>query len=64
MLRGSSIAEHSNAVLAAIASEAAVGAGLPDGCIGQVAGGGREELAELATQDRVVDLMCRAVAMA
>src|ERR1700728_878413 len=34
VLRGSSIAEHSNAVLAAIASEAAVGAGLPGGCVG------------------------------
>ncbi len=57
VLRGSSIAEHSNAVLAGIASEAAVGAGLPDGCVGHVAGGGREELAELATQTDVVDLI-------
>jgi len=57
VLRGSSSAAHSNAVLAAIASEAAVGAGLSDGCIGLVAGGGREELAELATQEGVVDLL-------
>jgi glutamate-5-semialdehyde dehydrogenase len=57
VLRGSSSAAHSNAVLAAIASEAAVGAGLPDGCIGLVAGGGRQELAELATQEGVVDLL-------
>jgi glutamate-5-semialdehyde dehydrogenase len=57
VLRGSSTAEHSNAVLASIASEAAVGAGLPDGCVGLVAGGGREDLAELATQDGVVDLL-------
>jgi glutamate-5-semialdehyde dehydrogenase len=57
VLRGSSSATHSNAVLAAIASEAAVAAGLPDGCIGLVAGGGREELAELATQEGVVDLL-------
>jgi glutamate-5-semialdehyde dehydrogenase len=57
VLRGSSTAEHSNAVLAAIASEAAVRAGLPDGCVGLVAGGGREELAELATQTDTVDLI-------
>jgi glutamate-5-semialdehyde dehydrogenase len=57
VLRGSSTATHSNAVLAEIAAQAAVGAGLPDGCIGLVAGGGREELAELATQDGLVDLL-------
>ncbi|HWI06210.1 MAG TPA: glutamate-5-semialdehyde dehydrogenase [Solirubrobacteraceae bacterium] len=57
VLRGSSSAAHSNAVLAAIASEAATGAGVLDGAIGLVAGGGREELAELATQDGVVDLI-------
>ncbi|MFZ1154456.1 MAG: aldehyde dehydrogenase family protein, partial [Solirubrobacteraceae bacterium] len=53
VLRGSSTAAHSNAVLASIASQAAVQAGLPQGCIGLVAGGGREELSELATQDGV-----------
>jgi glutamate-5-semialdehyde dehydrogenase len=52
VLRGSSSAAHSNAVLAAIAAEHA-----PQGAIGLVAGGGREELAELATQDGVVDLI-------
>jgi glutamate-5-semialdehyde dehydrogenase len=57
VLRGSSSAAHSNAVLASIAAEAAVAAGVPDGAIGLVAGGGREELAELATQDGVVDLI-------
>lgn len=57
VLRGSSSAAHSNAVLSAIASEAAVQAGLPDGCIGLVAGGGRKELAELATQDATIDLL-------
>ena len=57
VLRGSSSAAHSNAVLASIASEAATAAGLPDGAIGIVAGGGREELAELATQEGVVDLI-------
>jgi glutamate-5-semialdehyde dehydrogenase len=57
VLRGSSSAEHSNAVLSSIAAEAAVGAGLPEGCIGLVAGGGRGELAELATQDGSIDLL-------
>jgi glutamate-5-semialdehyde dehydrogenase len=57
VLRGSSSAEHSNAALAQIASEAAVAAGLPEGCISLVAGGGREELAELATQRESVDLI-------
>jgi glutamate-5-semialdehyde dehydrogenase len=57
VLRGSSIAAHSNAALAAIATGAATEAGLPDGTIGLVAGGGRDELAELATQDGLVDLI-------
>jgi glutamate-5-semialdehyde dehydrogenase len=57
VLRGSSSAEHSNAVLSSIAAEAAVGAGLPEGSIGLVAGGGRGELAELATQDGLIDLL-------
>jgi glutamate-5-semialdehyde dehydrogenase len=57
VLRGSSSAVHSNAALAQIASEAAVAAGLPDGCVSLVAGGGREELAELATQKDTVDLI-------
>ncbi|HEV2819200.1 MAG TPA: glutamate-5-semialdehyde dehydrogenase, partial [Solirubrobacteraceae bacterium] len=57
VLRGSSSAVHSNAVLAAIAREAAQEAGVPAGAIGLVAGGGREELAELATQDDTVDLI-------
>ncbi|MBW3607595.1 MAG: glutamate-5-semialdehyde dehydrogenase [Actinobacteria bacterium] len=57
VLRGSSSATHSNAVLAQIAAEAAGSAGVPEGAIGLVAGGGRAELAELATQDGVVDLI-------
>ena len=57
VLRGSSSAAHSNAVLASIAREAAEGAGLPSGSLVLVAGGGREELAELATQEGVVDLI-------
>jgi glutamate-5-semialdehyde dehydrogenase len=57
VLRGSSSAQHSNAVLAAIAAEAVESAGLPEGALSLVAGGGREELAELATQNGLVDLM-------
>jgi glutamate-5-semialdehyde dehydrogenase len=57
VLRGSSSATHSNAVLAAVAGEAASEAGLPEGAVTLVAGGGREELAELATQTGVVDLI-------
>jgi glutamate-5-semialdehyde dehydrogenase len=57
VLRGSSSAGHSNAVLAAVAASAAAGAGVPEGAIVLVAGGGRAELAELATQEGVVDLI-------
>jgi glutamate-5-semialdehyde dehydrogenase len=57
VLRGSSSAAHSNAILAAVAAEAAEGAGLPAGSVTLVAGGGREELAEVATQEGVVDLI-------
>jgi glutamate-5-semialdehyde dehydrogenase len=57
VLRGSSSATHSNLALARIASEAAVAAGLPAGCVSLVAGGGREELAELASQQESVDLI-------
>src|SRR5581483_9549577 len=57
VLRGSSSAAHSNAVLASVAAEAACGAGLPEGSLSLVAGGGRDELAELATQTGVVDLI-------
>jgi glutamate-5-semialdehyde dehydrogenase len=57
VLRGSSTAMHSNAALADIAARAAVAAGLPAGCVSLVAGGGREELAELATQRDSVDLI-------
>jgi len=57
VLRGSSSAEHSNAVLASVAGEAASAAGLPEGALALVAGGGREELAELAGQEGVVDLI-------
>ena len=57
VLRGSRSAAHSNAVLAGVAAEAAVAAGLPDGALALIAGGGREELRELATQNETVDLI-------
>src|SRR5438045_2204109 len=44
VLRGSSSAASSNAVLGAIAAQAAGEAGVPEGAIGIVAGGAREEL--------------------
>jgi glutamate-5-semialdehyde dehydrogenase len=57
VLRGSSSAAHSNAILAAVAAEAATKAGLPESSISLVAGGGHDELAELATQNGLVDLI-------
>jgi glutamate-5-semialdehyde dehydrogenase len=57
VLRGSSMAAHSNAVLAGIARDAASSAGLPADAISLVAGGGREELPELAGQDEYLDLI-------
>ena len=57
VLRGSSSAAHSNAVLAGIAAEAAVSAGVPEGALALIAGGQRDELRELATQTDSVDLI-------
>jgi glutamate-5-semialdehyde dehydrogenase len=57
LLRGSSSAAHSNEVLARVAVEAVERTGLPAGSLSLVAGGGREELAELAGQEGVVDLI-------
>jgi glutamate-5-semialdehyde dehydrogenase len=57
VLRGSSTASRSNAVLAQVVAEAGEGAGLPAGSVALVAGGGRDELAQLATQDGLVDLI-------
>jgi glutamate-5-semialdehyde dehydrogenase len=57
VLRGSSMAAHSNAVLASVAIEAGLAAGLPEGALALVAGGGHEELSELATQSGVIDLI-------
>jgi glutamate-5-semialdehyde dehydrogenase len=57
VLRGSSTAARSNAVLAQVAQQAVVGAGLPEGSISIVTGGDRDELREIATQDELVDLV-------
>jgi glutamate-5-semialdehyde dehydrogenase len=57
VLRGSHYAERTNGALAAIVREALAEAGLPqDGAL-LLAGGGHEELAELATQEDTVDLL-------
>jgi glutamate-5-semialdehyde dehydrogenase len=57
VLRGSSYAERSNGALAAVVREALIAAGLPEDTVLLVAGGGREELAGLATQEGTVDLL-------
>ncbi len=57
VLRGSSMAAHSNAILAQVAAEAIADAGVPAAAISLVSGGDREELRQLATQDGVVDLI-------
>ncbi len=57
VLRGSSAAAHSNAILAAVAGEAVRTAGLPAGSLSLVAGGGHDELPQLATQSGLVDLI-------
>src|SRR5262249_60246529 len=49
VLRGSSAASSSNATLAEIASESAVAAGLPEGCV-KLLGGGREGVAGVGTR--------------
>ena len=57
VLRGSRAAARSNAVLAQLARTAATGAGSPEDAIAHLSGGGHEELIELATQTRFVDLI-------
>jgi glutamate-5-semialdehyde dehydrogenase len=58
VLRGSHYAERSNAALAAVAREALAEAGLPeDAVLLTPVGEGHSDLAELATQDGVVDLL-------
>jgi glutamate-5-semialdehyde dehydrogenase len=57
VLRGSHYAERSNGALAAVVREALAEAGLPEDAAQLLAGGGHEGLAELAGQDRLVDLL-------
>ena len=57
VLRGSSMASNSNAVLAQLARDAIAAVGIPEAAVSLVGGGGREELREVATQDGVIDLM-------
>ncbi len=57
VLRGSHYADRSNAALAALAREALAEAGLPADAVLPLSGGGHEELAELARQEGLVDLL-------
>ena len=57
VLRGSSMAAHSNAALASVAVEAVEGAGLPPGSISLVAGGDRDELRQISSAEGLVDLV-------
>ena len=57
VLRGSSMAANSNAVLAQVAADAVASAGVPAAAVSLVAGGDRDELRQLATQDGVIDLI-------
>jgi glutamate-5-semialdehyde dehydrogenase len=57
VLRGSSTAARSNAVLARIVADTVEVAGLPAGAVTLIGGGDRGDLAELARQDRFVDLI-------
>jgi glutamate-5-semialdehyde dehydrogenase len=57
VLRGSSYAERTNGALAAVVREALGEVGLPEDAAVLLAGGGREDLAELATQEGSVDLL-------
>jgi glutamate-5-semialdehyde dehydrogenase len=57
VLRGSRYAERSNGALAAIVREALAEAGLPEDAVVLLAGGGHDELAELASQEGLVDLL-------
>lgn len=57
VLRGSSAAAHSNAVLAQVARDAIASVGVPEAAISIVSGGDRDELRELGTQEGVIDLI-------
>ncbi len=57
LLKGSSYAERTNSALADVVREGLTEAGLPEDAVVMSTGGGRESIAELATQDGVVDLL-------
>jgi glutamate-5-semialdehyde dehydrogenase len=57
LLKGSSYAERSNGALAGVVREALAEAGLPGDAVLLLAGGGHDDLAELATQEGLVDLL-------
>jgi glutamate-5-semialdehyde dehydrogenase len=57
VLRGSSTAERSNAILARIVAEAGEGAGLPENSVQLLGGGDRDDLVELVRQEGLVDLV-------
>ena len=57
VLRGSHYAERSNGALAGVVREALAEADLSQDAVMLLAGGGHEELAELATQDDLIDLL-------
>ena len=57
VLRGSSAAEASNAVLAGLVVESLREAGIPETAVSPLSGGGHEQLRELATQEGLVDLI-------
>jgi glutamate-5-semialdehyde dehydrogenase len=57
VLRGSSTAEHSNAVLTRVVATAAEEAGLPQGSVSLIGGGDRSDLVELVRQEGLVDLV-------
>ncbi|HEX5714504.1 MAG TPA: glutamate-5-semialdehyde dehydrogenase [Solirubrobacterales bacterium] len=57
VLRGSHYAERSNAALAGIVRAALTEAGLPEDAVLLLEGGGHGDLAELATQEGLIDLL-------
>jgi glutamate-5-semialdehyde dehydrogenase len=57
VLRGSSYAERTNSALAEVVRAGLGGAGLPEDAVVLSTGGGRERLAELATQEGSIDLL-------
>jgi len=57
LLKGSSYAERTNTALAEVVRAGLVEAGLPEDAVVMSVGGGRESIADLATQDGVVDLL-------